>query len=146
MVDDELDMQILYLLQKNGKLTYEEMAEAVGRPPSTVRDRIKRMEGDRVILGYATIIDHQRIGIGADVFVSADIPPDKVTKAFAVLFSMECVSEILRITGERRIMFRMRAADSKELLRIIDRQIRPLGFTNMEIQLIMEPLVRFPGL
>jgi len=146
MMDDELDREILRLLQKNGKLTYEEISDHVGRPPSTVRDRIKRMEDKRLILGYLTVIDEEQVGMHADAYISADIPSSRVPEAFSVLFSMECVSEILKITGERRIMFRIKTTNNAELMSIIDREIRSLGFKNIEIRVVLDHLIRYPGL
>jgi len=146
MIDDELDKEILRLLQKNGKLTYEEISNQVGRPPSTVRDRIKKMEENRLILGYSTVIDEERIGMKADAYLSADLPPEHISEAFASLFSMERVSEILKITGERRIMFRIKANDNAELMSIIDKDIRPLGFDNIEVKMVLDHLIRYPGL
>ncbi len=64
----------------------------------------------------------------------------------AALYSLENISEILRVTGERRIMFRARATNNQELVDIIDRKIRPLGFTNFEVTMVLEPVVRYPGL
>jgi DNA-binding Lrp family transcriptional regulator len=146
MLQDDLDSRILRLLQRNGKLTYEEIGAMVDRSPSTIRDRIKKLEENKTIMGYSAIVNHERMGISADAYISADIPPDKTQTAIASLFSMENVSEILRVTGERRIMFRLRAASNSEMIDIIDRKIRPLGFNNIEVTVVLEPIVRYPGL
>lgn len=74
-MQDDLDPKILRLLQKDGKLTYEQIGEKLNRSQSTIRDRIKKMEEDRTILGYSAIVDQERIGIGVDACVSADIDP-----------------------------------------------------------------------
>jgi len=146
MIDNEFDREILRLLQKNGKFTYEEISKQVGRPPSTIRDRIKRMEENRLILGYSTVIDEKRVGLAADAYIAADVPPHRTSEAFAALFSMERVSEILKITGERRIMFRIKAANNEELMSMIDREIRPLGFENIDVKVVLDHLIRYPGL
>lgn len=145
-MQDELDQEILRVLQKNGKLTYEEIGEKLGRSPSTVRDRIKRMEDDRTILGYSAIVDQARIGIDSDSYVSADVPPDKAQQALSSLIGIENVSEIMNITGDRRVMMRVKAKNNKELVDIINRKIRPLGFRNIKTVLVLEPIVRYPGL
>lgn len=146
MLQDDLDRRIIRLLQRNGKLTYEEIGEVVDRSPSTIRDRIKKLEDNRTILGYSAIIDHEKVGIMADAYISANIPPDKSQSAVAALYSLENISEILRVTGERRVMFRARAATNQELTDMIDRKIRPLGFTNFEVTMVLEPVIRYPGL
>jgi DNA-binding Lrp family transcriptional regulator len=91
-------------------------------------------------------VNQEKIGINADAYVSADVAPERSQNAMAVLFSMENVSEILRVTGERRIMFRIRAASNSELIDTIDRKIRPLGFENIEVTMVLEHVVRYPGL
>jgi Lrp/AsnC family transcriptional regulator, leucine-responsive regulatory protein len=146
MLQDDLDQKILRLLQRNGKLTYEEIGAMVDRSPSTIRDRIKKLEENKTIMGYSAIVNQERVGINSDAYISADVPPDKSQTAIASLFSMENVSEILRVTGERRIMFRVRATNNTELIEIIDKKIRPLGFLNIEVTMILEPVVRYPGL
>jgi DNA-binding Lrp family transcriptional regulator len=146
MLQDDLDQKILRLLQRNGKLTYEEIGAMVDRSPSTIRDRIKKLEENKTIMGYSAIVNQERVGINSDAYISADVPPDKSQSAIASLFSMENVSEILRVTGERRIMFRVRASTNNELIDIIDRKIRPLGFLNIEVTMVLEPVVRYPGL
>jgi DNA-binding Lrp family transcriptional regulator len=142
----DLDAEILRLLQKNGKLTYEELGTALGRSPSTVRDRIKKMEEDRTILGYSAIVDQAKLGVGADAYISADIAPERSSEAMTALFSLENVSEIMHLTGERRILMRVKAKSNKDLTDILDKRIRPLGFENIEVAVVLEPIVRFPGL
>jgi hypothetical protein len=62
------------------------------------------------------------------------------------LFTMENVSEILHLTGERRYLLRIKAANNKELTELIDRKIRPLGFSHLEITMVLNPIIRYPGL
>ncbi len=89
MLQDDLDQKILRLLQRNGKLTYEEIGAMVDRSPSTIRDRIKKLEENKTIMGYSAIVNQERVGVNSDAYISADIPPDKSQTAIASLFSME---------------------------------------------------------
>jgi DNA-binding Lrp family transcriptional regulator len=142
----DLDAEILRLLQKDGKLTYEQIGQALGRSPSTIRDRIKRMEEDRTILGYSAIVDESRIGMGVAAFISADIPSERTSEAMTALYSLENVGEVMNTTGERRIMIRVHAKDNEQLMELIDKKIRPLGFEDLEVTVVLDPIVRFPGL
>ncbi|MCX6653134.1 MAG: Lrp/AsnC family transcriptional regulator [Methanomassiliicoccales archaeon] len=143
---DDLDRKILRMLQKDAKLTYEQIGEALERSTSTIRDRIKRMEEDRIILGYSAIVDATRLGIKADAFVSADIDQSQSGRAVTELMTLKNVSEILHLTGERRVLIRVRAASNQELMEIIDRKIRPLGFSNIEITMVLDTVLRYPGI
>lgn len=145
-MEDDLDREILRLLQKNAKITCEEIGKILNRSPSTVRDRIKRLEEMRIILGYAAIVDYERLGIMADAIIAADIDPTSYPAAVSSLFSIENVIEILSVSGERRVMIRMRARDNRELADLIEKKIKPLGFRNIETIVVLKPIVRYPGL
>jgi Lrp/AsnC family leucine-responsive transcriptional regulator len=142
----DLDAEILRLLQKDAKLTYEQIGRALGRSPSTIRDRIKRMEEDRIIFGYSAVVDEQKVGVGVVAFISADISPERSSEAMTTLSSLENVHEVMHLTGERKTLIRVHATDNRDLMRLVDKEIRPLGFENLEIAVVLEPIVRFPGL
>jgi len=40
---------------------------------------------------------------------------------------------------------RVRATSNKELMEIIDKKIKPLGFTNLEVQMVLGTVLRYPG-
>lgn len=145
MGQDDLDQTILRILQGNGKISIEEIAVMLDRSPSTIRDRVRRMEDERLILGYSTIVDQERLEMDAEAIVLADIDPEAEGKAISALMSLDSVSEVMKVTGEPRFMFRVRAADRQELLRYLDRNIRPLGFRRLDVRLVLERTVRYPG-
>lgn len=145
MGQDDLDETILRMLQGNGKMTIEEIAEKLDRSPSTIRDRIRRMEEGRLILGYSIIVDQERLDIDAEALVLADIDPQSEGKAISALMALEEVSEVMKATGEPRLMFRVRASDRRQLLNFLDRKIRPLGFRRVDVRLVLDRSVRYPG-
>lgn len=145
MGQDDLDETVLRMLQGNGKMTIEEIAEQLDRSPSTIRDRIRRMEEERLILGYSAIVDQERLDIDAEALILADIDPQAEGRAMSALLSLEEVSEVMKVTGEPRLMFRVRASDRKELLNFLDRKIRPLGFRRLDVRLVLDRSVRYPG-
>lgn len=145
MTQDDLDQRILAILQKDGKLTNEEIGRILDRSPSTVRDRIKRMEEERTIMGYSAIVDEGRVGIGADAYVAANVAPDKDEEAITGLLGIENVTEVLHTTGVRRVMFRISAENDKELLNILDKKVRPLGLTDLDVLYVLDHVVRYPG-
>jgi len=145
MSQDDLDQKILEILQKNGKLTNEEIGKVLDRSPSTIRDRIKRMEEDRTIVGYSAVVNETRVGIGSDAYILADLSPEKEMEGVSGLLSIENVTELLHTTGERRFMFRLQAENDADLLNLIDKKIRTLGFQNLEILRVLDHVVRNPG-
>jgi len=67
---DRLDRQILALLQESGRMTNLELSEKIGLSPTPCLRRVKRLEEDGVIKGYAAIVDQKAYGLPLSVFVS----------------------------------------------------------------------------
>ena len=68
---DEKDLAILYLLQKNCRMTAREIAKTIGSPITTVFAKIKRMEKQKIIKDYRAVLDSKKLDAGATVFVLA---------------------------------------------------------------------------
>ena len=67
---DKIDLKILALLQKNGKLSNLEVAELVNLSPSPCLRRIKRLEELGVIRHYVALLDPAKIGLGLLAYVN----------------------------------------------------------------------------
>ena len=57
LMDDDLNRRLVALLQGEGRMTHAELAERLGVSRPTVIDRVKRLEADGVISGYAARVD-----------------------------------------------------------------------------------------
>jgi len=145
MGQDDLDQNILRILQGNGKISLEDLATMLNHSPSTIRDRVRRMEEERLILGYSTVVDQERLDVDAEAVVLAEIDAEHEGKAISALMSLENVSEVMKVTGEPRLMFRVQASDHKELLKYLDKNVRPLGFRRLDVRLVLDRTVRYPG-
>ena len=54
---DEADYRILDILQKDGRITFSDLADQVNLSRSAVRERIKNMQDSGIIRGFTAIID-----------------------------------------------------------------------------------------
>ena len=59
-----IDEQILELLEQNARLSGDRIASLVGVEPSEVHGAIKRMEDEKVILGYRAVTDPAKASDG----------------------------------------------------------------------------------
>ncbi|MGQ0383936.1 MAG: Lrp/AsnC family transcriptional regulator, partial [Gammaproteobacteria bacterium] len=59
---DRTDIRILELLQRDGRLPHVELAERVGLSPTPCTRRVRRLEQQGIIRGYAATLDPKRIG------------------------------------------------------------------------------------
>ncbi|MDE1181142.1 Lrp/AsnC family transcriptional regulator [Paraburkholderia sp.] len=67
---DAIDRRILAILQQDGRLSNQEIAERVNLSPSPCLRRIRRLEESGVIRGYVALLDAQRLGLDLLAYVN----------------------------------------------------------------------------
>ncbi len=67
---DKTDRKILAILQKDGRLSNQEVAEQVSLSPSPCLRRIKHLEEAGVIRQYVALLDPDKIGLGLLAYVN----------------------------------------------------------------------------
>lgn len=67
---DAIDRRILAILQENGRLSNQEIAERVNLSPSPCLRRIRRLEESGVIRGYVALLDPKKLGLDLLAFVN----------------------------------------------------------------------------
>lgn len=100
---DLFDKDILRVIQDNGKITNQELADRINLSPSACLRRVKTLEDAGYILGYRTLLDAKKLHHGLMVIVS--IAMDKHTPERFEVFEREVtkiveVIECLLITGQ----------------------------------------------
>ena len=66
---DKIDLRILRVLQKDGRISNLKLAEEVHLSPTAVLERVKRLTRDGFILGYEARLNPAKLGAGLMVFV-----------------------------------------------------------------------------
>jgi len=67
---DKTDRKILSILQADGRLSNQDVAEMVALSPSPCLRRIKRLEEAGVIRQYVALLDPDKIGLGLLAYVN----------------------------------------------------------------------------
>jgi len=82
---DVMDRKLLRVLQVDGRITNQALAEQCGLSPAACFDRVKRLRASGVIKGYAALIDPKKAGLALMVFIEVllDRTTDDVFAAFA---------------------------------------------------------------
>ena len=82
---DQKDRQVLAILQRDGRIAMNALAEAVALSPNAVAERVKRLQRDGVITGFTARLspDHLDRRLLAFVEVKLDRTTPDVFEAFA---------------------------------------------------------------
>lgn len=100
---DRFDRQILEILQREGRLSNQELAERIGLSPSPCLRRVRALEEAGLISGYRATVDARKLGLTltALVYISMDVHTPERFAAFETAVSLlPEVLECLLITGQ----------------------------------------------
>lgn len=103
MTLDRYDRHILELLQSDGRLSNQELAERIGLSPSPCLRRVRALEESGLIAGYRAIIDGKKLGLSlmALVHISMDRhTPERFANFEQRVAALPEVLECLLITGQ----------------------------------------------
>ncbi len=70
---DQTDKSILSILQKDGKITFKEIASKLNLTTTPVFERIKRLEREGYIKSYKAILDRKKIGLDLLIFCNISL-------------------------------------------------------------------------
>jgi Lrp/AsnC family leucine-responsive transcriptional regulator len=128
---DAADQRILRELQANGRLSNVELARRVGLSESPCLRRVRNLEEQGVIAGYAALLDRRKLGLEmvAYVHVTLDQRSEADTNAFVkAVHDAPWIVECVAVSGTQDY-----------LLKVAAKNIDHYG------ELTMKNLLRFPG-
>ncbi|GAA1720279.1 Lrp/AsnC family transcriptional regulator [Streptomyces yatensis] len=111
---DEVDRSILAVLERDGRISNNELAARVGLTPSPCLRRVRQLEETGVIRGYRALIDPAAVGRGLRVFAGVRLM--RHTRAAVVAFEEEVMElpEVIachHITGNFDYLLQVEVAD-----------------------------------
>ena len=117
---DNRDIQILKILQKDGRSTASDIAKEVDLSIPAVGERIKKLNEKRIIEKFIAVLNHKNIGLDltAYVFIVSE-HSDHYDKFIKRAKECEAVMECHSITGSGSHILKIRAKNSKALEEIL---------------------------
>lgn len=100
---DRYDRAILAILQEDGRLTNQELAERIGLSPSPCLRRVRALEESGAIIGYRALVDAKAMGLSlmALIHISMDQhTPERFKNFETQIAAIPEVLECLLITGQ----------------------------------------------
>jgi Lrp/AsnC family leucine-responsive transcriptional regulator len=118
---DTVDLKIIAQLEMNSRASYVEIGKQIGLSPSSVRERIQKLEDVGVIRGYKLQLNNKELGFGLEVFILFKLFSGKLQQFCGQLKDFPEISEVFRITGPQNIIMKVVLVDQLHLQQFIDR-------------------------
>jgi Lrp/AsnC family transcriptional regulator, leucine-responsive regulatory protein len=124
---DERDLAIIAALQEDARATYADVGRRVGLSPSSVHDRVRKLEQAGVIRGYRAVVDPESMGLFVTALIAVtpldpmqpDDLPDRVREFGEV-------EDCLSVAGEANYILKVRTRTTSHLEDLI-RRLREKG-------------------
>jgi Lrp/AsnC family leucine-responsive transcriptional regulator len=129
---DRYDRRILELLQNDGRLSNQDLADQIGLSPSPCLRRVRALEEAGIIRGYHALLDARQLGLTlmALVYISMDRhTPERFAQFDARIRELPQVLECLLITGQ----------DADYQLKVVVRDMQAYQ------QLLLDQITRIDG-
>ncbi|MEM1619437.1 MAG: Lrp/AsnC family transcriptional regulator [Fervidicoccaceae archaeon] len=97
---DELDLALIEALRRNARASLREIARQIGRSPSVVLSRLRRLESEGVIRGYTALIDYKKIGYDVCALTLLQVDGAHIAEVERALASEPNVRIVFDVTGE----------------------------------------------
>ncbi|MBR9830162.1 MAG: Lrp/AsnC family transcriptional regulator [Oceanospirillales bacterium] len=100
---DRYDHAILDILQRQGRISNQELADRIGLSPSPCLRRVKALEENGLITGYRALVDAKRLGLNLLVLLHISMDrhtPERFENFERQIETLPQVLECLIITGQ----------------------------------------------
>ena len=121
MALDDTDRRLLRVLQKRGRISNADLAEAVNLSASACHRRVQRLETEGYITGYVALLDARKMGVPAVIFVEITLTTqaDEVLDAFEkAVARVPDVQECHLTAGAADYVLKVVAEDTEDFARI----------------------------
>jgi Lrp/AsnC family leucine-responsive transcriptional regulator len=146
---DRLDLAILAVLQTNGRASMAEIGALIGLSPSAVTRRMERLEADRVITGYAALLDHASVGLKMTAFVTVTLvrqSEDMIDAFEKAVVALPEVAEVHLMAGSTDYLLRVVSPDLEAYEKFLKRQLTRLrGVAHVQTSFSMSTLKAVPS-
>lgn len=123
---DKIDRRILAVLQDDGRLTNQVLAEKVGLSPAACWRRVRNLEQQGVILGYSARLDPERLGQGLCVLVNLSLQRHTIDSTANIEQQVSSYPEVLQcfaVTGNADFVLRVLVRDMAAYDRFLNEKI-----------------------
>jgi Lrp/AsnC family leucine-responsive transcriptional regulator len=101
---DRYDRQILDILQSDGRITNQDLADRIGLSPSPCLRRVRALEESGLITGYRALLDAKKLGLSLMALIGISMDqhtPERFANLEQAIGEIPEILECLLITGQQ---------------------------------------------
>lgn len=123
---DKTDLQILKILQQNGRITNLQLSNEIGLSPAPTLERVRKLENSGYILSYHALVDEEKLGLGIKTFIQVSLDFHKnntIQKFLDEIQEIKEITECHHVTGQCDFLLKVYVKDIKSYEQLIMQKI-----------------------
>jgi DNA-binding Lrp family transcriptional regulator len=134
---DRIDRALLSALQVEGRLRLEDLARRVELAPSSVHDRLRRLQRTGVIRRWTIDVSPEALGLSVLALVGARASRP-CSELVGALEQIREIEECHSVAGQLSFILKLRAANTEHLLQLIERLKQIPGIEDTETTVVLK--------
>jgi Lrp/AsnC family leucine-responsive transcriptional regulator len=143
---DRFDARILDALQRDGRLSVVDLAELIGLSPTPCARRIKALESEGAIEGYAAVLNPARVGLAVLAIVQVKLTEhtdETVARFEREIERMDEVTKCLAMTGSYDFILEVYGKDLEALSNVVLKKlIRVPNVRDLQSSVVLQTIKR----
>lgn len=128
----EIDVMILSELEKNSRLSIRELSKRINLSPSSVTERVKRLEDNRIIEGYTITINKKNLGLSIDCIIKITMKNGEYERFKNFIKDYNRSEWCYRIAGDGCFLVKLSVKDLSDIEEFIN-EVSPYATTSTNI-------------
>jgi DNA-binding Lrp family transcriptional regulator len=118
---DRLDVRLLDVLTRKGRVGIVELAGELGIARNTVQARLRRLEEAGVMTGFRPALDLAQAGVTTQAFIGLEVQQGRLAAIVTALAQIPQVLEVHATTGREDLLVRAASVSQAGLQEMIER-------------------------
>ena len=97
---EELDRKILKVLNRDARMSFRLIAKELRISPTTLYNKVKKLESSGVLKGYIPLIDKESVGYDLMAIISLRVRQEKDIEVQKVIAKLPQVGAVYEVTGD----------------------------------------------
>ncbi|TAH03748.1 MAG: Lrp/AsnC family transcriptional regulator [Sphingobacteriales bacterium] len=127
---DKIDLNILKIMQENGRITNLQLSQNIGLSPAPTLERVRKLEHLGYIKSYHALVDEEKLGLGIKTFiqVSLDFHQNDTIQIFLEeINAIKEITECHHVTGQCDFILKAYVKDIKTYEQLIMQKISKIS-------------------
>ena len=136
---DSIDTEIISMLQEDGRRSFSDIAETVGRTEVTIRRRVKRLKDEGYIKRFTVVLDPLKIGKSIRAVIRVKTVMKHATAISKKLRKFNEINEAYFLDGACGLIMMVTVNDLTELYQFLEKRLGTIeGIGDAETCIVLE--------